>query len=144
MQRSLAGNCDKTTRRSDVRLFKSAKSAVWGRFDASDMEMPLGWQTAEACPTKLALGSSARTPCVRQYCSDGNDLEFSRTPYGTGIGDDHVRRWVGFRPAITLANGGVAVDARLRVITAEGTPVRAYSPTTRRQGGLPLLGRHIT
>lgn len=83
---------------------------------------------------------------VTRYREQGSDPDFGRTRFGEGIGAGPYYALGPMQAYITLADGGLAVDTRLRVTTGDGEIIPGlYAAGSTGQGGLQLLnhGLHI-
>lgn len=81
-----------------------------------------------------------------QQVAAGEDSDFGRENLGEGIADGPFYALGPMHAYVTLADGGLAVDTRLRVTDADGEPIPGlWAAGSTGQGGLQLLnhGLHI-
>ncbi|WP_052460710.1 FAD-dependent oxidoreductase [Microbacterium gorillae] len=93
-----------------------------------------------------AAGLAETVRTARANHAAGEDAEFGRTKFGSGIGEGPFYALGPMQSYITLADGGLAVDTTLRVTTPAGETVPGlYAAGSTGQGGLQLLnhGLHI-
>lgn len=105
--------------------------------------------TLQELATTLCVPASNLTSTVTQWnksVDTGTDTAFDRTHLGAGIRQGPFFALGPLQGAVTLANGGLAVDTDLRVLDDTGTPiVGLFAAGSAGQGGLQLLnnGLHI-
>ncbi|KAE8764011.1 FAD-dependent oxidoreductase [Georgenia thermotolerans] len=105
--------------------------------------------TLEELAAGLGIDAAALRATVQDWnghVAAGADPEFGREHLGDGVSQGPFYALGPMNAYVTLADGGLAVDTRLRVTTADGEPIPGlWAAGSTGQGGLQLLnhGLHI-